>query len=320
MEKKYAPVLISTLNRYEHFRRCLESLERCTGAELTDVYVGLDYPPSEKYVAGWEKIDAYLKEKESSHGFKNLYVRRRDHNCGPGGNMKLLYDDVRDISDRYISTEDDNELSPCFLEYMNKTLEKYKEDKRVVCVCGYTPFVYEGGENVYFNRRTHAWGVGRWFEKGAKSKDFRTLEYMESILKDFRKSMQLYKFHPIILKRVMDQVISHRVYGDVSFSCYCVLFNKYCVYPAKPLVKNWGNDGSGLHCKVDSSYAKREISMEKTFELNNVKVSENSTVRKLTMSVDHKKWYGRFAILFRYFIWRLSGKDVFLMRKAVKAL
>ena len=63
-EKKYAPVYIPTLNRYEHFKRCLESLERCTDADKTDVYVGLDYPPSEKYVAGWKKIDEYLKEKE----------------------------------------------------------------------------------------------------------------------------------------------------------------------------------------------------------------------------------------------------------------
>ena len=46
----YAPVIIVTLNRYEHFKRCLDSLEKCTGANKTDVYVGLDYPPSEKYV------------------------------------------------------------------------------------------------------------------------------------------------------------------------------------------------------------------------------------------------------------------------------
>ena len=34
---KYAPIVIPTLNRYEHFKRCLESIERCTGAEYTDV-------------------------------------------------------------------------------------------------------------------------------------------------------------------------------------------------------------------------------------------------------------------------------------------
>lgn len=31
----FTPVIIPTLNRYEHFRKCLESLEACTGAEKT---------------------------------------------------------------------------------------------------------------------------------------------------------------------------------------------------------------------------------------------------------------------------------------------
>ena len=65
---KFAPVIIPTLSRYEHFRKCFESLEKCTYAEETDVYVGLDYPPSEKYIEGWKKIDRYLQEKEKSRG------------------------------------------------------------------------------------------------------------------------------------------------------------------------------------------------------------------------------------------------------------
>ena len=48
----YSPVIITTLNRHEHFRQCLESLERCTDADKTNVYVALDYPPSERYMDG----------------------------------------------------------------------------------------------------------------------------------------------------------------------------------------------------------------------------------------------------------------------------
>lgn len=50
----YSPVIIPTLNRYEHFRECLESLEHCVDADKTTVYIGLDYPPSEKHVDGWK--------------------------------------------------------------------------------------------------------------------------------------------------------------------------------------------------------------------------------------------------------------------------
>ena len=33
-----APILIPTLNRYEHLRKCLESLSLCTLADLTEVF------------------------------------------------------------------------------------------------------------------------------------------------------------------------------------------------------------------------------------------------------------------------------------------
>lgn len=80
--KFYAPVIIVTLDRVEHFKRCLESLEECTGAENTDVYVALDYPPSEKYIAGWEKNNVYISEKETNHHFKSFHVLRRERNYG----------------------------------------------------------------------------------------------------------------------------------------------------------------------------------------------------------------------------------------------
>ena len=122
MDRIFAPIIIHTLNRYKHFKRCLESLERCTCADQTDVYVGLDYPPSDKYVEGWKKIDAYLVEKEKNNGFKRLYVKRRNHNYGVGNdnsNGSALMKEVKEVSNCYIFTEDDNEFSPDFLSYCN---------------------------------------------------------------------------------------------------------------------------------------------------------------------------------------------------------
>ena len=56
----YAPIYIPTLCRSEHFQKCIESLKTNTWARYTDVYIALDYPPSEKYRAGYEKICSYL--------------------------------------------------------------------------------------------------------------------------------------------------------------------------------------------------------------------------------------------------------------------
>ena len=67
---KYAPVLIPTLNRDRHLKRCLDSLAASSVAKYTDIYISLDYPPSEKYVAGYERVKKLLEEYDFS-GFKS---------------------------------------------------------------------------------------------------------------------------------------------------------------------------------------------------------------------------------------------------------
>ncbi len=317
---KYAPVIIPTLNRFEHFKRCLESLERCTGAEYTDIYVGLDYPPSEKYVDGWKKIDDYLKVKEHDNRFRCLYVRRRDHNCGiggPNGNGYLLFKEIRDITDRYIFSEDDNEFSPVFLEFMNKAMQKYKDDKRVICVCGYSEINDIEDENIYFSREMIAWGIGRWIDKRNEIAKFQTIDSLKCILRNFHSSMLLYRYRPIILNRVMDQVSRGSIYTDVCYTCYCLFHNCYCVYPSKSLVRNWGQDGSGLHSlKINdkefrNNVLHKQISQDTEFEIDDVPVRERDDVKRVIKKLSAKKWYGNIMVLLRYFIWRITQKDIY---------
>ena len=45
----YAPVIMPTLNRYDYFRQSIVSQKKCSGADKTDVYIGLGYSPLEKY-------------------------------------------------------------------------------------------------------------------------------------------------------------------------------------------------------------------------------------------------------------------------------
>lgn len=41
-------------------KRCIESLKNNFYAKYTDLYISVDYPPSEKYVKGYEKVKEYL--------------------------------------------------------------------------------------------------------------------------------------------------------------------------------------------------------------------------------------------------------------------
>ena len=87
----YAPVVIPTLCRYEHLKRCIDTLSECTGADETELYVGLDFPAKESHWEGYRKICNYLP---TITGFKNVVVIRREENMGATRNARDLLDIV----------------------------------------------------------------------------------------------------------------------------------------------------------------------------------------------------------------------------------
>ena len=161
----FAPVIIATLNRDKHFARCLESLEKCKYAEETEVFISVDYPPFEKYREGYQKICNYLQEK--TFQFKKVHICYQHENLGPNKNFKYLKELVLPRFDRYISTEDDNEFSYNFLEYMNKGLGIFEKNDKVLNICGFQekgPWELDD-DNAFFWQNCPAYGLGHWRHK-----------------------------------------------------------------------------------------------------------------------------------------------------------
>lgn len=250
----YAPVIIPTLNRYEHFYQCLESLERCTGAEQTEVYVGLDFPPSDKYVDGWKKIDAYLAEKEKQNGFKRLIVIRRTENRGLVSGKKLsnmtgLFAYVMSKYDALIASEDDNVFSPNFLEYINKGLTRYEDDPSVLAIVGYAhPYHFMHADNNHYRHNTDmsVWGYGIWTKKQKEMSTFVRAEgiskmlSLRSIYKVYKHGwLRLYQFLLLALKREKIRLT------DSAISVYLILTDRYVIVPTLSKVRNIGWDLQG---------------------------------------------------------------------------
>ena len=260
---KFAPIIIPTLNRHEHFKRCLESLERCKYAENTDVYIGLDYPPSDKYVEGWKKINEYLLKKEGDNRFNTLNIIRWNDNkgvSGPSNNAALLLQMVKKDYDRYIISEDDNEFSYRFLEFMNHGLTKYKDDDRVFGVCGYIypiSFHKSSDFNSILLRKMSAWGWGTWFNREMSEKEMFSL--IDEMIADdkFKKMMFKSKINGYI--GIVGMKKNNCILGDCFYTSYLYYTNKYCLFPKVTLVRNIGWDGSGLHGGKVSGFSDRVI-------------------------------------------------------------
>ncbi|OYP56713.1 hypothetical protein CIK99_09165 [Prevotella sp. P5-92] len=324
----YAPVLIPTLNRYDHFVRCLESLEECTGAEKTDVYVALDYPPSEHYREGWKRIDAYLHKKENNNGFNHLIVYRRETNYffSGKGNLTTAIKDLPECINRYILSEDDNIFSPNFLEYVNDGLEKFENDPNCLAVCGYN---YQGVKlngynyNCYLSREYSAWGVGFWKKKREKLEYIFKIDYAKFIMSKWENIWKLYKNEPRLLNTILLNLDCGKIFGDTMLVSYQYLNNKYSLFPKTSKIRNMGFDGTGTSIfEVDNSYMSQIIDSETHFVCDMVD-RKSIDVAALEVRRNFKRsWVMNIIILIRCAVYYFTKIDIlyFEAKRRNKAL
>ncbi len=301
----YAPVLIITLCRYEHFKRCIESLARCAGADQTEVFIGLDYPKDESHWPGYRQILEYI---DTIQGFKEVHIYKRDVNYGPVMNVKDLRMKIRDRFDRHIYTEDDNEFSPNFLEYMNQCLEKYQDNPRVAAICGYSYREWEDVKDYPFNayplQGFCPWGIGLW---DSKEEGFRSFMDSEEILKSKTVVKQLFRarmyatVHHLMSRR-------NRISTDLRRRCYYILQNMYCIFPTKSKVRNLGFDGSGVTCSVREAFNKQQIDMDPTFTLDDFEIRDYPQIKSLYKIKYSLSPIQRLLVRFEYFQYRITGK------------
>lgn len=278
----YYPIMIPTLNRYVHFKRCVESLAKNTHADKTELVIGLDYPPSEKYVEGFNKIKNYIP---TITGFKKVTIFERLENYGPDKNWEELQKYVFNHYDAVICSEDDNEFSPCFLDYMNKTLEYYWDDETVRSVSGYiNPEYYDKLQTpLLFSYDSNGWGIGLWKHK-EKWKGIFGNKQVREILLSYSKSCKIFKTSPALLSMLISMVKKDALWGDVLRSTLNILNNTYQLRPSYSLVRNIGHDGSGLHCSRSTSFLNDQlISDEIVFDKDMFTVTskDNRIIKRL---------------------------------------
>lgn len=302
----FAPVLIPTLCRYNHFKRCIESLSACTHAEKTDLYIALDYPLNKSHWEGYNKINRYLEKVE---GFKTVTVVKRDKNFGVFENFKEARREIFNINDRFILSEDDNYYSPNFLDYINKGLDKFKDDPNVFAICGYNfpiemPQSYVS--NIYVWKGFNAWGCGIWREKINKVKY--TLNDVDDFLSDPRNILKLNKYAGHYFFHLLNVMKTRNITDDTLFCMNIVKNNMVCVFPVVSKVRNYGHDGTGEHGgSIESDiYSSQLIDSANTFnfEMSNKEIDESKEINILLRKHFGQSKLSRFFIFFKYILFK----------------
>ena len=254
---EYAAIIIPTLNREKHLRRCVESLLKNKEAEKTDIYISVDFPPMEKYREGYSEVIEYVK---TISGFATVNLYFQEKNLGPGLNRKFLENKIAEKHDKYIFTDDDNEFSVNFLAYMNWGLEEFKEDETIYAVCSCTDFdIYKGGEKADFFLipAYNPYGTGHWLHKNKKCEEYLTQKTLNNIYKSKERQRKLYSYSPMVYMWVAQDSLrlvspmrgknDTLTYIDIWENVYIIENNLKCIKPIFTKSRNWGLDGSGVH-------------------------------------------------------------------------
>lgn len=319
----YAPVIIPTLNRDVHLKRCIESLQKNGWAHLTELYISLDYPPAEKYVEGYQKVREFLEA--GIEGFKEVHIYFQEENLGAGGNTDFLYDRVVESGyKRYIYSEDDNEFSPNFLEYMDKCLEYFEKDEKALGVCAAQKddaWCANGG-NIILQSICPVYGLGMWIEKDIRVKERLNEGFIDEIGTNPLYLKRLKKRSDLCLRAYMSSIVFDRDnifwiegkpnYCDTVRTIYATATESYYIAPLQSKSRNWGFDGSGMNMDAERWNPEDvyKLDMEDSFELQlptPFEVDERNTrIHNRQLRIGFKKYIITYIL---YMIYLLCGRD-----------
>ena len=238
-----APIALFTFKRPEHTRRTLESLAGnpefnssplyifCDGARREDERAAVE--ASREVVRGWNHPNKKIIEASKNLGLANSIIAGVTRLCDEYGKVIVMEDDLL--------------VSPVFLDYMNNSLDQYRENEEVFQVTGHMwPVDVECEDDAFLVPLSNSLGWGTW-QRAWKKFDVTAAEWSK-VASDpgLRSEFDLrgrFPFASMMERQLRGQTDSWAIrwYLTVFLSKALVL------YPRKSLVVNIGFDGVGTH-------------------------------------------------------------------------
>jgi hypothetical protein len=250
-----APVALFVYDRPRHTRQTVEALQANERAGDTDLLVFSDAPRNEDATARVDEVRRYVR---TLSGFRSVSVEERSVNAGVDAS---IIDGVTSCCRRYgsvIVLEDDLVTSRWFLTFMNRALDAYRDERRVMQIAGHMfPAAGLDETRACFLPFTSSWGWATWqrswssFEPTAAG--YRTLA-ADAQMKHAFDLRGAFDFSGM-LERFISGTSSA---WDIRWYLTVFLAGGLVLFPQKSLVHNIGFDGSGMHCPV-SDFAGREL-------------------------------------------------------------
>ncbi|MEN9599611.1 MAG: hypothetical protein RL596_1930 [Bacteroidota bacterium] len=217
-------------------------------SEQSILYIYSDGPTKNASEADIKNIEAVRGIIYSQKHFKQIFIVERESNMGLAGNIISGVTNALERYDKVIVLEDDIYASKGFLKYMNQALEMYEVNANVGCIhaWNYMLDTSASSNSTFFLRGADCWGWATWkrawdlFEPNGKY-------LLEKIIsKKLEYSFNRNGTHSFITM-LEDQINGKNNSWAIRWHASLFLNDMYCLQPVRPIVKNIGLDGSGVH-------------------------------------------------------------------------
>lgn len=253
---QYAPIALFVYARPEHTRQTLEALAANPEAKDSLLYVFADGPPDDAAVEVHSRIGEVRRIVRERQWCGEVRIIESDVNRGLADSIVSGVTDVVERHCRVIVLEDDIVTSPGFLDYMNRALDLYDQDARVMQVSGYAyPTDCRSRADSYFLRAMSCWGWATWsrawrhFESdAAKLLAYWTGEPEKGRSFDLDGSGDY-------LDQLKANVDARKRTWAVKWFASWMKEGGLCLYPKDSLTRNIGHDDTGENCGTTEVYA-----------------------------------------------------------------
>lgn len=205
------------------------------------------------------KVNDVRKLFEPLREKNNVSLRFSGKNLGLTTSIVSGITEIVNRFGKVIVIEDDLELSPGFLKYMNDALYLYEKEERVMHIGGYMVPHNLSLPNTFFLRAPTIWGWGTW-KRSWQNSTFEAKKLLKKINKTANAHFEFNVRNGYPYYRLLNEISLGRV-NAWSISWYATIFLKggLCLVPRKSLVRNIGFDNSGTNCEPTNIFSQQDI-------------------------------------------------------------
>lgn len=242
-----APIAVFAFNRPDHTLKTLEALAVNPEAKHSTLYIFADGPKEGLSEEKIQKVRELREMIRSRQWCGEVVIRESAVNKGLARSISEGVSEVVNLHGRVIVLEDDIVTSPGFLAYMNRGLDLYEQNPKVMHISGYTPDINQKNlPETFFLTFMSCWGWATWdhawnaFQSDSAGLYQRLLS--EKKLEDFNLGGAI-KFSNYLKGNLTGR------HNSWAIKWFASIYFKQglCLYPRQSLVQNIGFDGTGSH-------------------------------------------------------------------------